>query len=90
MFSSAATAQTGSLPYVKSPEETRQFVQKHYQLYRTLGESLNMILRFGKIVYDSPSSQTRTRGAAGSFVDRGSRPETTPERRPQRARASVV
>jgi hypothetical protein len=25
----------------------------------TLGESLNMILRFGKIVYDSPSSQTR-------------------------------
>ncbi|MHA3737783.1 AraC family transcriptional regulator [Pseudomonas sp. Eth.TT006] len=25
----------------------------------TLGESLNMILRFGKIVYDSPSSQSR-------------------------------
>lgn len=25
----------------------------------TLGESLNMMLRFGKILYDSPSSQTR-------------------------------
>ncbi|MGO4391763.1 Bug family tripartite tricarboxylate transporter substrate binding protein [Variovorax sp. M-6] len=39
----AATAQTGSLPYVKSPSETRQFVQKHFQLYRSLGESLNII-----------------------------------------------
>ena len=39
----AATAQSGSLPYVKSPEETKLFVQKHYQLYRSLGESLNII-----------------------------------------------
>ncbi|RZI69193.1 MAG: tripartite tricarboxylate transporter substrate binding protein [Variovorax sp.] len=39
----AATAQTGSLPYVKSPEESKRFVQKHFQLYRSLGESLNII-----------------------------------------------
>lgn len=39
----AATAQTGSLPYVKTPEESKRFVQKHYQLYRSLGESLNII-----------------------------------------------
>lgn len=39
----AATAQTGSLPYVKSPEETREFTRQQYQLYRSLGESLNLI-----------------------------------------------
>ena len=38
-----ATAQTGSLPYLKSPEETRDFTHKQYQLYRSLGESLNII-----------------------------------------------
>lgn len=39
----AGTAQTGSLPYVKSPEETRDFVQGQFQLYRTLGEQLGII-----------------------------------------------
>lgn len=39
----AGTAQTGSLPFVKSPEETRDFVQAQYQLYRTLGEQLGII-----------------------------------------------
>lgn len=39
----AGTAQTGSLPFVKSPEETREFVQGQYQLYRTLGEQLGII-----------------------------------------------
>ncbi len=37
------TAQTGSLPFIKSPEQTRDFVQKQYELYRSLGESLNII-----------------------------------------------
>ncbi len=39
----AGTAMTGSLPYVKSPEETRDFVQGQYQLYRSLGEQLGII-----------------------------------------------
>lgn len=39
----AGTAMTGSLRYVKSPEETRDFVQGQYQLYRSLGEQLGII-----------------------------------------------
>lgn len=39
----AGTANTASLPYVKSPEETRTFMQNQFQLYRTLGETLNLI-----------------------------------------------
>ena len=39
----AGTAQSGSVPYVKSPEETRDFVKAQYQLYRTLGEQLGII-----------------------------------------------
>ncbi|MEN9629351.1 MAG: hypothetical protein RJA10_2578, partial [Pseudomonadota bacterium] len=39
----AGTAQTGSVPFVKSPEETRDFVQGQYQLYRSLGEQLGLI-----------------------------------------------
>jgi tripartite-type tricarboxylate transporter receptor subunit TctC len=39
----AATAQTGSLPYVRSPDETRDFAKGQYTLYRTLGELLNLI-----------------------------------------------
>lgn len=39
----AGTAQTGSLPYVKSPEETREFTQGQFQLYRQLGEQLGII-----------------------------------------------
>lgn len=39
----ATTAQTGSLPYVKSPDETKEFARSQYQLYRSLGEQLNII-----------------------------------------------
>lgn len=39
----AGTAQTGSIPSILSPEETKTFVQKQYQLYRILGEQLNLI-----------------------------------------------
>ena len=39
----AMTAQTGSLPFIRTPEQTREFVQKQYELYRSLGESLNII-----------------------------------------------
>ncbi len=39
----AATAQTGSLPSIRSPDETRDFVQNQYNLYRALGEMLNII-----------------------------------------------
>lgn len=38
-----STAVTGSIPYVKGPEETREFARQQHQLYRTLGESLNII-----------------------------------------------
>ena len=39
----AATAQTGSLPFVRSPDETREFAKSQYTLYKTLGELLNLI-----------------------------------------------
>lgn len=39
----AGTAQTGSIPSVLSSEETKAFVEKQYQLYRALGEQLNLI-----------------------------------------------
>lgn len=39
----AGTAQTGSVPYVKSPDETRDYVKEQFQLYRTLGEQLGII-----------------------------------------------
>lgn len=39
----AGTALTGSLPYVKSADETREYMQSQYQLYRTLGEQLGII-----------------------------------------------
>ena len=39
----AGTAQTGSLPYVRPPEETRDFARKQYDLYRSLGEMLDLI-----------------------------------------------
>ncbi|GHC92713.1 hypothetical protein GCM10007320_43000 [Pseudorhodoferax aquiterrae] len=38
----AATAQTASVPSVKSPEETREFVRQQYELYRSLGETLGV------------------------------------------------
>ena len=37
------TALTGSVPYILSPEDTKKFVSKQYELYRSLGESLNLI-----------------------------------------------
>jgi tripartite-type tricarboxylate transporter receptor subunit TctC len=39
----AGTAQTGSVPYVKSPEETKEFARTQYQLYKGLGEQLGII-----------------------------------------------
>ena len=39
----AGTAQTGSLPYVRAADETRDFVRAQYELYRTLGEQLGLI-----------------------------------------------
>lgn len=37
------TAQTGSIPYIQSPSETREFTRKQYDLYRSLGEMLGII-----------------------------------------------
>ena len=38
-----ATHMTGSIPFLKNPEETRQFVKGQFDVYRSLGESLNII-----------------------------------------------
>ena len=37
------TEQMGSIPYIKTPEETREFALKQHELYRSLGESLDII-----------------------------------------------
>ena len=37
------TANSASVPFVRSPEETREFIQNQYQLYRGLGEMHNLI-----------------------------------------------
>lgn len=37
------TETMGAIPYVKSPEETREHAKRQYELYRSLGESLNII-----------------------------------------------
>lgn len=39
----AGTASTGSVPYVKSPEETREFAKSQFELYRALGEEMGII-----------------------------------------------
>ena len=39
----AGTAQTGSLPYILSPDETKEFARRQHALYRTLGEMMNLI-----------------------------------------------
>lgn len=39
----AGTARTGSVPYVLSPDGTKDFMHKQYQLYRALGESMGLI-----------------------------------------------
>jgi tripartite-type tricarboxylate transporter receptor subunit TctC len=38
-----ATAMTGSVPLIRNPEQTREFVRDQFQLYRSLGESMNII-----------------------------------------------
>ena len=37
-----ATEQNGSIPYVRSADETRDYARVQYQIYRSLGESLNL------------------------------------------------
>jgi len=39
----AGTATTGSIPSIRSPEETKRFVGEQVKLYRSLGESLHII-----------------------------------------------
>jgi tripartite-type tricarboxylate transporter receptor subunit TctC len=39
----AGTARTGSVPYVLSAEETKDFIGKQFHLYQSLGESLGLI-----------------------------------------------
>lgn len=39
----AGTAVSGSVPYVKSPEETREFAKAQFDLYRALGEQMGII-----------------------------------------------
>lgn len=39
----AGTARTGSVPHILSPDETKDFIHKQFQLYRSLGEDLNLI-----------------------------------------------
>ncbi len=39
----AGTAATGSVPFVKSPEETREFAKAQFDLYRALGEQMGII-----------------------------------------------
>lgn len=38
-----ATDMSGSVPFIKSPDEAKQFVKSQYEVYRSLGESLNII-----------------------------------------------
>ena len=37
------TANTASLPFVKSPDDTREYMRVQFQLYRTLGETLGLV-----------------------------------------------
>ncbi|MFZ9408370.1 MAG: Bug family tripartite tricarboxylate transporter substrate binding protein [Burkholderiaceae bacterium] len=37
------TEATGSIPYIRSPQDTREFAQAQFQIYRAIGESLNII-----------------------------------------------
>lgn len=39
----AGTARTGSVPHILSPDETKDFIHKQFQLYRSLGEELKLI-----------------------------------------------
>ncbi|MCF8041294.1 MAG: tripartite tricarboxylate transporter substrate binding protein [Desulfarculaceae bacterium] len=39
------TKSLGSLPYIKSPEETKAFVKKQFTVYRQLGEKLGLVIK---------------------------------------------
>lgn len=39
------TNSLGSLPYIKSPEETKAFVEKQFKVYRALGQKLGLIIK---------------------------------------------
>jgi tripartite-type tricarboxylate transporter receptor subunit TctC len=41
----AATEKIGSVPHIKSPEDTAKFVQEQYETYYRLGKSLNIVLK---------------------------------------------
>jgi tripartite-type tricarboxylate transporter receptor subunit TctC len=40
-----ATEKIGSVPHIKSPEDTAKFVQEQYETYYRLGKSLNIVLK---------------------------------------------
>lgn len=41
----AATEKIGSVPHIKSPEDTAKFVQEQYETYYRLGKSLGIVLK---------------------------------------------
>lgn len=41
----AATEKIGSVPHVKSPQDTAQYVKEQYETYYRLGKSLNIVLK---------------------------------------------
>ena len=41
----AATEKIGSVPHIKSPEDTAKFVQEQYETYYRLGKSLDIVLK---------------------------------------------
>lgn len=41
----AATEKIGSVPHIKSPEDTAKFVQEQYETYYKLGKSLGIVLK---------------------------------------------
>jgi tripartite-type tricarboxylate transporter receptor subunit TctC len=41
----AATEKIGSVPHIKSPEETAKYVKEQYETYYRLGKSLNIVLK---------------------------------------------
>ena len=41
----ARTKMMGAIPFIRSPQETRDFVQKQYGMYRKLGEKRSLIVK---------------------------------------------
>jgi tripartite-type tricarboxylate transporter receptor subunit TctC len=39
----AGTAASGSVPYIRSPDETREFAKSQFELYRSLGEQMGIV-----------------------------------------------